>query len=123
MVQQMTDLDRMLIKIAIQKAKPCPQDIADCLKLLVTEVKLFSVAKVAAYEDELWDVCRQAILAMGATSPTPPRGAISPPSLAGQVPRIPHSDGALLAAVRGSQDRVRTSTPEISHKADKSEFF
>lgn len=105
MVQQMTDLDRMLIKIAIQKAKPCPQDIADCLKLLVTEVKLFSVAKVAAYEDELWDVCRQAILAMGATSPTPPRGAISPPSLAGQVPRIPHSDGALLAAVRGSQDR------------------
>lgn len=99
-------VQRILVTNTIRKANPYPDDIDDCVNLLI-ERKVLSLEKLEPISEELSEVCRQALnAARDEQPPTPPRSAISPPSSADPVPDNLHDDVALLAAARDSRDKV-----------------
>lgn len=105
----MTDLQRMLVTETIQEANPCPDDIEDCVNLVMEE-NIFSLKKVKTFWTELRLVCQLAMnAARDERPPTPPSRAVSPPSSADPVPDTMRGDAALLAAARDSRDRVRNT--------------
>lgn len=102
----MNDVQRMLVEETIQEADPCPDDIDDCVQLVMSK-KILSLKKVRTFFVELRQVCEQALDARAARPPSPPTSTIAPPSSADPVPGpLLHGHGALLAAAQGSRDTV-----------------
>lgn len=106
MGERMTDLQRLLVTETIRKANPCPDDIEDCVQLVLKD-NILSLKKVTTFLVELRQVCQQALDARDARPPSPPTSTIAPPSSSDPVPGPPlHGDGTLLAAAQGSRDAV-----------------
>lgn len=117
MGHQMSERQRELVKLTVENADPCPQDIDDCLDLLEKE-KILTMKKAKTFWLEFLQVCQQAMDARNARDvrdvrdarpPSPPTSGISPPSSADPVPGTLYADradGALLAAAHDSRKKV-----------------
>lgn len=107
MVHQMKDAQKDLVRDAILDADPAPEDIDDCVQLLMDR-KVFSQKKVKAFGAEFRKVCEEALATRDARDAmTPPRSDISPHCSADPVPDTPQDDGALRAAAASCSGELR----------------
>lgn len=85
--QGMTDLQQTLVIITIQNANPCPDDVEECV-LLLLEKRIFSSKKIDSFLVELQQVCTGALDVRAARDarPSTPATAIPPSSSADPVP-------------------------------------